>query len=146
MNLFTIGFTQKNAEEFFCLLSKYKIECLIDIRLNNISQLAGFTKAKDLQFFLKKLCNIIYIHNTKYAPTKDILDNYKKGRISWQEYEVQYKELIKKRKIEQLFMKDANGYNNVCLLCSESVAQYCHRKILAEYLKDNIENITIRHI
>lgn len=146
MNLYTIGFTQKSAEEFFSLLSKNNIECLIDVRLNNVSQLAGFAKAKDLQYFLKKICNINYIHNTIYAPTKDILDRYKKNMISWQDYEIQYKTLIKNRNVEKQFLKDIYYFENVCLLCSENAAQYCHRRLLAEYLKDKIQNIHIRNL
>lgn len=146
MNIFTIGFTQKSAEEFFTLLAKNNIECLIDVRLNNISQLAGFAKAKDLQYFLKKICDIDYVHNIKYAPTKDILDDYKKKKISWQEYETKYNNLIKIRHVEQQFLKDSNGYNNICLLCSENTAQYCHRRLLAQYLKNNCENVIIKHI
>ena len=106
MKIFTIGYTQKSAEEFFDLLMANKVECLIDVRLNNSSQLAAFTKHRDLEYFLKVIANINYIHNVKYAPTKDILDDYKKGKISWQTYEVQYKKLISERKVENLFKND----------------------------------------
>mgnify|MGYP001810623417 CR=1 FL=1 len=90
MNIFTIGFAQKSAEEFFKLLITNKIECLIDIRLNNSSQLAGFTKQKDLQYFLKTIAKIDYIHDITYAPTKDILDNYKSDNLSWDDYKIKY--------------------------------------------------------
>ncbi len=146
MNIYTIGFTKKDAETFFNILIKNKIECLIDIRLNNVSQLAGFTKAADLKYFLKQIANIDYIHNTNYAPTKDILDNYKKNKITWEEYENLYLKLIEKRKIENIFLKDAMKYTNVCLLCSEPTAQNCHRRLLAEYLKNSIENLTVRNL
>ena len=146
MNIYTIGFTQKNAETFFKLLVENKVECLIDVRLNNVSQLAGFTKANDLKYFLKQIGNITYIHNTNYAPTKDILDNYKKNKISWAEYEKLYLNLISKRQVEKVFIKDVQQFNNVCLLCSEPTAQFCHRRLLAEYLKKNIDNVSIRNL
>ena len=58
MKVFTMGFTQKSAEQFFGLISENKIELLIDVRLNNQSQLAGFTKGRDLEFFLQN-CAIV---------------------------------------------------------------------------------------
>lgn len=147
MNVFTIGFAQKNAEEFFKLLIANEIECLVDIRLNNSSQLAGFTKQKDLQYFLKTIAKIDYIHDVKYAPTKDILDNYKSGKISWEDYKIKYNNLIGARKIEVLFEKTVkNRYSNICLLCSESQATNCHRKLLAEYLKSKFDDVKIVHL
>ena len=97
MNLYTIGFTKKSARAFFELLKKIEIELLLDIRLNNKSQLAGFTKGDDLCYFLSEICNCKYRHCLEYAPTKDILDGYKKKNISWNEYEEMYTNLILKR-------------------------------------------------
>ncbi|MBE7709261.1 MAG: DUF488 domain-containing protein [Cyanobacteria bacterium SIG32] len=147
MNIYTIGFAQKSAKEFFELLEKNSIDCLIDIRLNNISQLAGFTKGKDLEYFLNKILAIKYIHDINYAPTKEILDAYKKKTISWIEYEKQYMQLIEKRNVEVLFKKTINNnFNNICLLCSEPEARYCHRRLLGDYLKHHVANIRIKHI
>ena len=146
MNIYTIGFAQKSAEVFFTLLSRYNIECLFDIRLNNVSQLAGFTKAMDLKYFLKTILNAEYIHDINYAPTKEILDNYKKGISDWNEYVLKYNNLIVNRKTELIFAEQAKNFNNVCLLCSEVTANNCHRKLLAEYLKSNLPNIEIMHI
>lgn len=146
MIIFTIGFAQKSAERFFQILKENNVECLIDVRLNNVSQLAGFTKSKDLQYFLKTIVDADYIHNIKYAPTKDILDDYKKNKISWLEYEIKYRKLIESRKIEQIFKNDIKNYNNVCLLCSEPLPQNCHRRLLAEYIKNKINNIDIKHL
>lgn len=97
MKLFTIGFTQKSAEKFFGLLKEHKIELLVDIRLNNKSQLAGFTKGDDLGFFLQEICHCQYVHADEYAPTKEILDDYKKKKISWADYVEQYTALMKRR-------------------------------------------------
>lgn len=147
MKIFTIGYTQKSAEEFFDLLITNKVECLIDVRLNNSSQLAAFSKHRDLEYFLKVIANINYIHNVKYAPTKDILSDYKKNKISWQAYEVQYEKLISERKIENLFKNDIEDkYSNICFLCSESEPKQCHRRILAEYLKSILNDIEVIHL
>ena len=146
MIIFTIGFAQKSAERFFQILKENNVECLIDVRLNNVSQLAGFTKSKDLQYFLKTIVDADYIHNIKYAPTKDILDDYKKNKISWLEYEIKYRKLIESRKIEQIFKNDIKNYNNVCLLCSEPLPQNCHRRLLAEYLKKQFNKVEVKHL
>lgn len=147
MNIFTIGFAQKDAKKFFELLEKNNIDCLIDIRLNNKSQLAGFTKGKDLEYFLQKILNIKYFHDEKFAPTKDILDSYKNKKISWSQYEEQYNKLIQSRKVEFTFNKLIdNKYQNICLLCSEPEANQCHRRLLANYLKQLNANIKVTHI
>ena len=95
---------------------------------------------------MKTIVDADYIHNIKYAPTKDILDDYKKNKISWLEYEIKYRKLIESRKIEQIFKNDIKNYNNVCLLCSEPLPQNCHRRLLAEYIKNKINNIDIKHL
>lgn len=101
VDLFTIGFTQKNAEQFFETLIKAGVKCVIDTRLNNISQLAGFAKQKDLKYFLSKLGGIEYVHLLDLAPIKDILGDYKKKKISWKDYEEKFNSLITARKIEK---------------------------------------------
>ncbi len=146
MKIFTMGFTQKNAQQFFGLISRNKVELLIDVRLNNHSQLAGFTKGRDLEFFLKNLCNCRYEHNIVFAPTKEILNNYKKQQISWEDYVVQYNELLEKRSVENIFIKKYAGIDRVLLLCSEPTAENCHRRLLAERLKEYISEIEIIHI
>ena len=142
--LFTIGFTKKKAEEFFKLIKKNNIKCLIDIRLNNVSQLAAFAKRDDLKYFLKHLCNCEYKHMPEIAPTKEILDGYKKKQISWDKYVVQYNTLIKKRKIEsKLSLSELDGS---CFLCSEPTADMCHRRLAAEYLKKRYKELKIKHL
>lgn len=135
MNIYTIGFTQKSAEEFFELLQQNNIKSILDIRLNNSSQLAGFTKGKDLKFFLKRILDIEYFHDTLLSPTKQILDDYKKSRITWPDYEEQFLRLLSDRNIrESLKDKYNNSFDNICLLCSEATAEKCHRRLVAEYL------------
>ena len=134
MDIYTMGFTQKNAEQFFGKILDNKIELLVDVRLNNQSQLAGFTRGKDLAYFLRAICNCDYDHDTIYAPTKEILQAYKKEEIVWGEYEVRYNDLIDRRRVAHDFKKNYEKYSRVLLLCSESTPEYCHRRLLAEYL------------
>ncbi len=145
MNIYTIGFTKKNAQQFFDLISSNDITTLIDVRLNNVSQLAGFAKRDDLQFFLKELCNVNYIHMPKMSPTKEILSNYKKGYITWGDYEKEFRQLLESREIEKVI--DIDQINDSCFLCSEHKPDFCHRRLVAEYLKERLnENINIKHL
>lgn len=145
MKLYTIGFAQKKARVFFPLLKEAKITLLLDTRLNNVSQLAGFTKKDDLEYFTKEILKAKYKHSVECAPTKDILDDYKKGKITWAEYEKKYNALLEKRNIKELYPKLA-GNEIVCLLCSEPTPEHCHRRLLAEYLQRHLENIQIVHL
>ncbi|MDR3148187.1 MAG: DUF488 domain-containing protein [Treponema sp.] len=144
INIFTIGYTHKTAKEFFGLLSQNKIETLIDIRLNNKSQLTGFTKKNDLEYFLEKLCGISYLYVPNFAPTRDILDGYKDKTITWDEYEQRFNLLIDKRKIEKEL--GPHVLHNACLLCSESDAKNCHRRLVAEYLSKHFDDVNITHL
>src|SRR4051794_7898136 len=101
MEIFTIGFTKKTAGEFFGLLKRHGIKRLIDVRLNNVSQLAGFTKRDDLEYFLREICGSAYAHEPRLAPTQEMLDRYKKHRGSWDEYEKAFLALMAERKIEE---------------------------------------------
>ena len=143
MNLYTIGFSKKSAEEFFKLLKSNNIMRLIDIRLNNKSQLAGFTNVKHLPYFLK-IHGIEYIYKPEFAPTQELLTEYKKKSISWPEYEVKYKEILVNRNI----LKNLNWsiFDDAVLLCSEQKADKCHRRLLAEYLAKNNNQIKIKHL
>lgn len=144
MIIYTMGFAQKNAETFFELLKKNGVQILIDIRLNNKSQLAGFTKGTDLEYFLKNLCNCDYYHGIEYAPTKEILDSYKNKETTWDDYEKSFIPLMKERNAKASFEKQFGKYDRVCLLCSEPTPEHCHRRLVAELVvKDDDE---IRHI
>ncbi len=144
MTLFTIGFTKKSAETFFSKLKDHNVRRLIDIRLQNVSQLAGFTKRDDLKYFLKTICAIDYVHMLSFAPTKDILDEYKKNGRDWETYKTQFNTLISEREIEKLVTHD--DLNQSCLLCSEDFATHCHRRLVAEYLQKSLGNIEIVHL
>lgn len=145
MKIYTIGFTQKNAEAFFGFLKSENIATLIDVRLNNISQLAGFAKKDDLKYFLRELCGANYIHIPDLAPTKDILNAYKKGNISWTVYEDKFLNLMSKRHIERIIKPEL--LNNGCLLCSEHEPHFCHRRLVVEYLNDHSDfDLKIKHL
>ena len=143
MNLYTIGFSQKSAEEFFKILKSYNVARLIDIRLNNKSQLAGFTNVKHLPYFLK-IHDIEYLYRPDFAPSKELLNGYKNKSISWDEYEIEYNKIIVQRKIIEKI--DWNILNDAVLLCSEPTAEHCHRRLLAEYLAQNKNEIKIKHL
>lgn len=136
IKLFTIGFTKKNARQFFSLLQQGGVRKVLDTRLNNVSQLAGFTKRDDLSFFLKEVASIDYEHAEQLAPTDLMLKRYKKGEIGWDDYAVDYQALIQKRRVENLFKpEDLEG---VCLLCSEATPHHCHRRLAAEFFQKQL--------
>lgn len=144
MKIFTIGFTKKSAELFFSKLKSAGVKRLIDIRLNNVSQLAGFAKQDDLRYFAKTICDIDYIHLLELAPTKDILDVYKKNNGDWQLYQSSFLELMRIRRVEDNVARTL--LDGACLLCSEDKPDYCHRRLLAEYLKDKWGEVEIEHL
>ncbi len=144
VKLFTIGFTKKSAENFFGLLTRAGVKKVIDVRLNNSSQLAGFAKRDDLQFFLKAIGGIDYVHMPQLAPTEDILDEYKKKGQDWAAYEKQFLKLISGRRIENLLSKDEAHLT--CLLCSEEKSDRCHRRLLAEYFREKWGDVEIVHL
>jgi len=144
IQLFTIGFTKKTAEYFFEQLCERGVKRVIDVRLNNVSQLAGFAKKDDLSYFLKTICDIDYMHVPELAPAKEILDEYKKNKGDWALYEKNFMALLSSRRIEKKLSKDI--FDRGCLLCSEDKPDHCHRRLVAEYLNDKWGNIEITHI
>jgi len=145
MEVFTIGFTQITAADFFGKLRRYGIRRLVDVRLNNVSQLAAFAKRDDLAFFLKELCGAEYIHEIRLAPTQEMLDAYKKRKGSWDLYESMFLELIKDRRIESELNPDLFDVPTA-LLCSEPTADRCHRRLVVEYLQSKWSNVQAVHL
>ena len=145
MEIYSIGFTQKTAEQFFALLRRAGIRRLIDVRLNNVSQLAGFSKREDLQFFLKEICGADYRHEPLLAPTPEILDGFKKKKGAWPDYESKFNALMAERKIEDNIERELFRIPTV-LLCSEPTAEHCHRRLVLEYLRDKWNDLTITHL
>lgn len=144
MKILTIGFTKKSAESFFTKLQRAGVRRLIDVRLNNVSQLAGFTKRDDLRYFTSAICHIDYMHRLELAPTQDILDAYKKHKGDWSVYEREFLALISRRRIEISMTREL--LDGACLLCSEEKAHHCHRRLVAEYLKERWGDVNIEHI
>jgi uncharacterized protein (DUF488 family) len=133
MDIYTIGFTHKSAQQFFASLRQAGIRRLVDVRLKNVSQLAGFTKKDDLAFFLKEICRAEYRHEPLLAPTEELLDDVKKGKESWLEYERKFLALLAERRIEEHIHRHLFEVPTV-LLCSEATPERCHRRLIVEYL------------
>ena len=145
MEIYSIGFTQSTAVDFFGRLREAGVKRLLDVRLNNVSQLAGFAKRDDLCFFLKELCGAEYVHETLLAPSQDMLDSYKKQKGSWQEYERLFLSLMASRQVETKI--ERTGFETpTALLCSEHTAEQCHRRLVLEYLRDKWGDVDIVHL
>ena len=144
ITLFTIGFAGHSAEEFFGKLQQASVKTLIDVRLSNVSQLAGFAKRRDLEYFLRTIADIGYVHEKDLAPTKDILDDYKKKRIKWAEYVERFTRLLLERRPDKRLRPDE--LDGGCLLCSEHEPEHCHRRLVAEYLAEKWGDVTVVHL
>ncbi|MBC7778596.1 MAG: DUF488 domain-containing protein [Proteobacteria bacterium] len=144
MKLFTIGFTRKTAERFFGLLGRSGATRIVDVRLHNMSQLAGFAKRDDLAYFARSLCTIDYVHLPELAPTPDLLDAYRKRAAGWTAYEHGFIELMRERRIEHTVPRSL--LDGACLLCSEHAPHHCHRRLIAEYLDRQWGGIRIEHL
>ena len=144
MKIFTIGFTKKSAHEFFELLRTSGTKRIIDVRLNNVSQLAGFAKRDNLPYFLKEICGIDYLHLLDLAPTQEMLVEYRKKHKDWNKYEKQFLNLMRERRVENKIAKEiiAEG----CLLCSEDKPHYCHRRLVAQYLHEHWGDVDVHHL
>ena len=142
MKLYTIGFTKKSAETFFTRLQTAGVKRLVDVRLNNVSQLAGFAKKDDLRYFTKAICKIDYVHLDTLAPTKSMLDEYKKLKGPWPVYEKRFLDLMQARHIEDTINPEL--MDGSCLLCSEEKPHHCHRRLVAEYLQARWSSLELK--
>ena len=140
----TIGFTKKSAETFFTLLKEAGVRRLIDTRLNNVSQLAGFAKRDDLEYFLRTICGIEYLHARLLAPNQEMLDDFKKRKGDWAVYERQFLDLLAERRIEEALSPKV--LNHSCLLCSEETPEHCHRRLVVEYLAEKWHDVSVEHL
>ena len=144
IKIYTIGFTKKTARYFFETLIKNSVNKIIDVRCNNKSQLAGFAKSPDLEFFAKKICNIDYEHILDFAPSKELLSDYRNKKTKWSDYKKIFRKLIDDRDILNKY--PIKNLDNACLLCSEDLPDKCHRKLLAEYFKEFYTEVNIIHL
>ncbi len=145
MEIYTIGFTQTSAAEFFGKLKQAGVRRLVDVRLNNVSQLAGFAKRDDLKYFLAEICGVEYGHEPRLAPSQEILDAYKKEKGSWDEFERRFLQLMADRQIEAVI--DCSLFDvPTVLLCSEPTAEQCHRRLVVEYLDSQWGDVRAVHL
>ncbi|NLE38376.1 MAG: DUF488 domain-containing protein [Pirellulaceae bacterium] len=144
LRLFTIGFAGHSAEEFFEKLRTAGVRKVVDVRLNNVSQLAGFAKKNDLAYFLRVIGQIDYAHEPNLAPTKEILDDYKKKQTDWEQYKDGFLRLLDERNAAATL--DPKAFDRACLLCSEHEHEHCHRSLVADYLRQQWRNVEIVHL
>lgn len=144
INIYTIGFTHKSARQFFDLLRNNGVTGIVDTRISNASQLAGFAKSQDLEYFAEAIGGMGYEHNPDFAPTKDMLTQYRNKKISWDNYKTEYLNLLDRRKIAQ--KTDVASLHRHCLLCSEHSPEKCHRRLLAEYFQVVRNDVQIMHL
>ena len=145
ITLYTIGFTKKSAEQFFTLLRQNKVKKLVDVRISNGSQLAGFAKGRDLEFFTRELLHIPYEHVLDFATPKELLDQWHHQEVTWSQYEDIYLAALKERDILHKF--GIKQFDGACFLCTEETPENCHRRLLAEYMqKHGIEEVRIVHL
>jgi uncharacterized protein (DUF488 family) len=144
MTVYTIGFTRTSAEWFFTRLQRAGVKKVVDVRLSNTSQLAGFAKKDDLRYFLRAICGIDYEHRVELAPAPDLFDAYKKARGPWSTYEAGFLELMSRRQVDKMMSRE--DFDRACLLCSEPRPDHCHRRLVAEYLKGQWGDLEIVHL
>lgn len=145
MEIYTIGFTQTTAEHFFSRLAAARVGRLLDVRLNNSSQLAGFAKSKDLPYFLRELAGATYEHDPRLAPTQQLLDSYKKQKGDWVAYETQFLKLMAERQIEDALTR-SDFDTPTALLCSEAGSEHCHRRLVCDYLAAHWPDVHVVHL
>ena len=146
MEIYSIGFTQSTAKQFFGTLKSAGVRRLLDVRLNNTSQLAGFAKRDDLAYFLGAICGAAYEHEPLLAPTQALLDEYKKKKGAWESYEREFIELLRERRVEAEISPEPFRATPTALLCSEKTSEHCHRRLVLEYLRDAWGDVTITHL
>lgn len=144
--IFTIGSARKTAEEFFNLLKDNGVKKIIDVRLNNTSQLLGFAKYPDIEYLTKEILKGNYVHDKKFAPSEKILVRYKKGLIDWDDYEREFAELMTYRDIDVYIADKYADEKNYCLLCTEPTPENCHRRLVAEKIKEVLGDVDIVHL
>lgn len=146
MTIYTIGFTKKSAHDFFELIKANQITLLLDIRLNNSSQLAGFSKGSDLNYFLSEICKCGYQYEAIFAPTKELMEDFKSKNITAEQFEINYTQLMTARSTLPYYIQHYATAGSVCLLCSEEFPDSCHRRVLAELLIKEMPGTVLKHL
>ena len=143
--IFTIGFARKTAEDFFETLKDNGVKKIIDVRFKNTSQLLGFSKYVDLEYLTREILKGKCIHDRKFTPSEKILTRYKKNLIDWDGYEREFEDLMKYRDIDTYIADNYAAQENYCLLCTEPTPDNCHRRLVAEKIRD-VLGVEIIHL
>lgn len=143
--VYTIGYERRPLSQLIGALRAAGVDAVIDIRLRNTSQLAGYTKRDDLAFLLQEGFGIAYEHHPELAPTDDILDAYRRDE-DWEVYQARFRPLLADRQAEQTGHDILARYRTVCLLCSEPTADRCHRRLVADYWAEQIPSLRVVHL
>ena len=146
MKIYTIGYTKKSAEEFFGLLEEHGVDRVLDVRLKNTSQLAGFTKKDDLEYFLRRILGIDYFHLEFLAPTADLMREYREAGEDWELYTREFSKLLEERDVLNTLERSLFSEKQCCLMCSEPDADHCHRRLVAEHLQEAWPDIEVVHL
>jgi uncharacterized protein (DUF488 family) len=142
--IYTIGHNKKSLRKFIELLRQARVTNVIDVRLNNTSQLVGFAKKEDLSFILE-LVNIKYEHLPQLAPTQELRKRFKQDK-NWDEYKDAYLRLLDEQDALAFLEQFSEAKQVLCLLCSEDKPDRCHRRLLAEYMQSHFPNIEVCHL
>jgi len=143
LEIYTIGFAKKNLREFIKRIQSAGVKKVLDIRLNNTSQLAGYSKKDDLEYVLE-LVNIQYQHIPALAPAEELMKAFKSKEIGWEQYVQTYSRSLEEN--DPIGLVKVRQGEKICLLCSEDTPKYCHRRLLAEYLGKHIEGLVVQHL
>jgi uncharacterized protein (DUF488 family) len=143
--LYTIGTQGRSLEQFITALRQAGVDAVIDIRLRNTSQLAGYSKKDDLAFLLREGFLIGYEHRPELAPTDGILDAYRRDH-DWPAYEATFIPLLEERQAETMGAQVIATYRAPCLLCSEAKPAKCHRRLVAEYWAARLPGLEVVHL
>lgn len=142
--IFTMGASKKDAATFFATLREAGVRRVLDVRLRNQSALGGFTRGRNLEYFLKTLLALEYVHRPDLAPTKELLEGYREKQIDWSEYERRFAEILAQRRPEEALAREE--LDGACLLCSEPKPDRCHRRLVAEHLGRAWSGVEVRHL
>ncbi len=145
MKLYTIGFSGKTAQQFFEILKKNKVDCLLDIRIYPSSDDAGFCYQVNLPYFLNEIANCDYRYCPELAPTEHLLDNYHLDP-DWEKYVKKFTSLMEKRKIPFSLDREFFKKRNCCFLCFEPIPEFCHRRLVSERIQKHWKDVEVIHL
>lgn len=122
------------------------MEVVLDVRLNNTSQLAAFAKYPDIKYFLQAICNIDYTHDTKFSPAEATFKKYKKKEINWNQFVEEFSQTMNTRNINKYIQSTYSIDKKICLLCSEPTADQCHRRLVGNEFQKVFNELEVIHL